>query len=154
MFLCLLCKWSYLSIFMPLYLCPGYRKKLSGFFCLFVCFTVICSQSLTHTMHGRDSWLMFFRDVVVVQLLVFNNLQFCWCHEKSAVNQVNTYSLEYLTGEDGKRCTAEAQVNKARYWIVFKTEIRFISSDIMLCNGSSDMELVYTEKIYVLMGIV
>lgn len=90
-------------------------QKEAEWIFLFVCFTVICSQSLTHTMHGRDSWLTFFRDVVVVQLLVFNNLQFCWCYEKSAVNQVNTYSLEYLTGEDGKRCTAEAQVNKARY---------------------------------------
>lgn len=60
---------------------------------------------------------------------------------------MSAYSFEYLTGENSKRCTAEAQVNKTRYWIVFKTEIRFISLDIVLCNGSSDMELVFTEKI-------
>lgn len=59
---------------------------------------------------------------------------------------MSAYSLEYLAAENSKRCTAEAQVNEARYWIVFKTEIRFINLDIMLCN-SSDMELVYTEKI-------
>lgn len=82
------------------------------FFC---CFNVICSQSLTHTMHEKDSWLLFFRDVVVVQLFVFNNSQFSWCYEKSAVNQVSAYSLEYLTGDDSKKCTAEAQVNKTRY---------------------------------------
>lgn len=56
---------------MPLYLCLGYRKKLSGVFLAFLVFffsfNVICSQSLTHTMHERDSWLLFFRDVVIVQ---------------------------------------------------------------------------------------
>lgn len=44
----------------------------------FVCFNVIYSQSLMHAMHERDSWFLFFRDVVVVQLLVLSNLQFSW----------------------------------------------------------------------------
>lgn len=38
------------------------------------CFNEIRSQSLTQTVHERDSWLPFFRDVVVVQLLVCSNL--------------------------------------------------------------------------------
>lgn len=66
-------------------------------------------------MHEWDSWLLFFRDVVIVQLLLFANSQFSWWYEKSAVNQVSAYSLEYLTGEDSKRCTAEAEGNKTRY---------------------------------------
>lgn len=65
---------------------------------------------------------------------------------------MSTYSLEYLTQEDSKKCTVEAQVDKTRYWIVSKTETRFISLDVMLYNGcSSDTELVFTEKIQVLM---
>lgn len=38
------------------------------------CLDVIHSQSLTQTMHERDSWLLFFRDVVVVLLPVCSNL--------------------------------------------------------------------------------
>lgn len=66
-------------------------------------------------MHERASWLLFSRDAVVVQLLVLSNLQFSWCYEKSALNQMSAYSFEYLSGENSKRCTAEAQVNKTRY---------------------------------------
>lgn len=95
---------------------------------------------------------LFFRDVVVVQSLVCSNLLIQLVLKKSAVNQVSIYSLEYLTGEDSKQCTAEAQADKKRYWIISKTDIVLISIDIMLYNGCfSDIELVFTEQIQVFM---
>lgn len=70
------------------------------------CFNVIRSQSFTQTMHERDSWLTFFqrRDGSTVSC----NLLIQLVLKKSAVSQGSIYSLEYLTGEDSKRHTAEA----------------------------------------------
>lgn len=53
-------------------------------------------------MHERDSWLLFFRDVVVVQFLVCSSLGIQSVLKKSAVNQVSTYTSVYLTGEISK----------------------------------------------------
>lgn len=127
----------------PLYLCPVYRQEPSV-----CCFNVMCPQSLMQTKHERDSWLLLFRNVVIMQPLACSNL---------AVQVVLTKicsewdeHLEYLTGEDSERLRAEAQADKTRY-IISKTEIGFIILDVMLYNGCpSDIELVCIEQIQLL----
>lgn len=80
---------------------------------------------------------------LLIQLVLKNNPQ--WIRWASAV-------LNILLERTVKDVQQRRNLIKKRYWITSKTDVGFISSDVMLYNGCfSDTELVFAEKIQVLM---